>query len=311
MKRSFFDFIKRPRGVFLVLLYLLTAGAIAGSVLCVALPLPQSIGFIAYILYALAAVLLAYTVYTIVIYVPVLKQKATERLKRHAFTANLLEKYDFKTTVFSVLSLVLSIAFAVMNLVSAVMYRSVWFGALAGYYFVLILFRGGVIGSDIKCKKKFRDDENGYERSKWKIYLWSGAFLVLLEVTMAIAVTQMVLSERPTQSGMIMAISNAAYTFYKLVMSIVNLIKAKKNDNPVTQSLRNLNFADACMSMVSLTVLMIATFGEDATDTSMLFMKAAVGFAACVAIIVIASCMIIKADKNIKKLKEEENGRTD
>ncbi|MDE6274686.1 MAG: hypothetical protein K2L87_06535, partial [Clostridiales bacterium] len=98
-----------------------------------------------------------------------------------------------------------------------------------------------------------------------------------LEFAMAGAVTQMMLSERPAQGGEIMAISTAAYTFYKIIMATYNLIKARKLSNPVTQSLRNLNFADACMSVVSLTVLMISTFDSEDTTMAMLFVKATFG----------------------------------
>ena len=62
------------------------------------------------------------------------------------------------------------------------------------------------------------------------------------------------------------------------------------------------------MSMVSLTVLMIATFSETAEHASrLLFLKADVGFAACAAIIALAAVMIITANKRITLLKEKAN----
>ena len=60
--------------------------------------------------------------------------------------------------------------------------------------------------------------------------------------------------------------------------------------------------------MVSLTVLMIATFSETAEHASrLLFLKAGVGFAACAAIIALAAVMIITANKRITLLKEKAN----
>ena len=298
-QNKFLNFIKRPHGLLLSLVYFLTAGAIAGAILVAVMGESQSV--YAYILYGLSALFLGYTVYTIIIYAPVLKQRIKDGLMRHRLTARILEQYDFKTTVFAAISLIISVGFAVMNLVSAILYRNLWYGALAGYYAVLIIFRGFVIFFALRAKKKYGADDERYNTSRWKIHLASGAILILLEIAMAAAVTQMVLSSRPTESGEIMAISNAAYTFYKMVTAIVNLVRARKHDDPVTQSLRNLNFADACMSMVSLTVLMIATFDtSDTQTTEMLFVKATVGFAACVIIIVLASVMIIKSNKALK-----------
>ena len=309
MRKRFLEWLKRPHGWTLILFYAVTAIFIAGSIVFSVILLDTSYGFIAYVFYVLAAVTLSYAVYTIVIYAPAVKRKITEKLNSNKFTANVIGDYEFKTAVFALISFIITIAFAVMNLVSAITYRLIWYGALAAYYFVLVFFRGGVLFANNKCAKKFADDEDKYELCKWKIYLSSGAFLILLEFAMVGAVTQMMLSERPTQSGMIMAISNATYAFYKITMAIINLVRARKLNNPVTQSLRNLNFADACMSIVSLTVLMISTFDSSDNSEAMQYVKYVVGFVGCAVIIAVATVMIIRASKNLQNIKETQNER--
>ena len=89
--------------------------------------------------------------------------------------------------------------------------------------------------------------------------------------------------------------------FYKLVAAIVNLVRAKKSGDYVVQSLRNLNFVDACMSMVSLTVLMLGVFDETGDESFLLPMKAGVGFAACFITLPIAVTMILKTSFALKK----------
>lgn len=305
MFKKLWEWIKHPHGWALIVFYVITAGCIAGAIVFSIVGQGTNYDFAAYLFYVLAAITLGYTVYTVVLFVPVVKRKITEKLKSHAFTANVLEDYDFKTTVFALLSFIITVAFATMNLVSAIIYRLIWYGALAAYYFVLIFFRGGVLLANKKCSKRFSENAAEYEKCKWKIYLASGAFLILLEFAMVGAITQMMLSERPTESGEIMAITNAAYTFYKIIMAILNLAKARKSQNPVTQSLRNLNFADACMSVVSLTVLLISTFNEEDSSMAIHYMKYVVGFVVCAMIIALAAFMIIKANQKIKTLKEE------
>lgn len=303
MFKKLLEWLKRPHGWALILFYVFTVISIAGSIVASIIWHDTSYAFVAYVFYVLAAVTLIYAVYTIVIYAPAVKGKITDKLKANKFTASVLGDYEFKTAVFAIISFAITIAFVFMNLAGAILYRLIWYGALAAYYFVLVLFRGGVLLANKKCAQKFADDADKYEKCKWKIYLSSGAFLILLEFAMAGAVTQMMLSERPTQSGIIMAISNAAYAFYKITMAIVNLVKARKLSNPVTQSLRNLNFADACMSIVSLTVLMISTF--DVAETSaMQYVKYVVGFVVCAVIIAVATVMIIRASKKLQSFKE-------
>lgn len=300
MFKKIWEWIKHPHGWVLIPTYIITAVAVAGSIVFTVVGNSAKFDIIAYIFYGLAALTFGYTVYTIVIFAPKIKDKTKQKLKTNKFTANVLENYDYKTTVFALASFLITIAFAIMNLVSAIHYRLFWYGAIAAYYFVLIFFRGGILFVYKKCAKKYSDNAEEYERCKWKIYLASGAFLVLLEVAMIGAVTEMMLSERPAQSGKIMAIANAAYTFYKIIMSVYNLVKARKLSNPVTQALRNLNFADSCMSIVSLTVLMISAFGGTDSTTAMMYLKYIVGFAVCAGIIEIATFMIIKASKVLK-----------
>lgn len=311
---KFLKWLKRPHGVFLVLIYLLAIAAITASIVLVVIGNKggsETLSSLSYGLFVLAAVLLGFIIYTTVIYAPIIKQKITDKLKSFPFTASIMENYGFKTAVFSIVSFGITVAFATVNLVSAIRYRLLWYGAIAVYYFVLVLFRGGVLLADRLCKKRFAENEKEYENSKLKIYLASGAFLVLVEFAMIAAVTQMMLSERPTESGTIMAIANAAFTFYKTAMAIYNFVKAKQFDNPVTQSLRNLNLADACMSVVSLTVLMISTFNSgDNINPAMNYVKPVVGFIACAVVIAIASVMILRANKKLKALKgESENER--
>lgn len=297
----FLQWLLRPRGIGLFGVYILTVGFAVLSVVCAVGGVKNPIVYAAY---ALAAVSLGYSVYTIVLYAPSFKEKMTARVRQNHFANNLLENYDFKTTFFSLLSFALTVAFVAMNAVSAMRYRLLWYVAIAGYYFVLMIFRGGILFAERRARRVFKDDPKEYERKKWKIYLVGGAILILLEFAMAGAVTQMMLSKKPMQKSEIMTISNAAYTFYKMTMTVVHLVKARKFSDPIVQALRNINFADACMSMVSLTVSMLYTFGE---GNEMMYIKAMTGFSACAAIIAIASVMIVRANRILKKTEGEKS----
>lgn len=232
--------------------------------------------------------------------------KIVERIKNTRYGKKFLEQYGFKTLVFAVISLIISVAFAVFNGVIAVLESSVWYGALAAYYITLVLFRGGVITANGVCRKKAGEDARRVLEVQNKIHLASGAFLVITGIAMGVAVTQMVMYTPPVTYGEITAISNAAYTFYKITIAIVNLVKAKKRADPVSQSLKSLNLADAAMSMVALTVALLTTFGDGSEGSFMLAMKACVGFAACALVLALATYMIISS---AKKLKGEANER--
>ena len=224
--------------------------------------------------------------------------KLTDRIKNTKLGKLFLEQYGFKTLVLAFLSLIISIVFAVFNAVFGVLERSVWYGALAAYYVTLILFRSGVIIAERVCSKRAEGDK--LLNAQNRIYLASGAFLVVTEIAMAAAVTQMIIYGTPIARGEILAIATAAYAFTKISLAIYNLVKAKKYADPVSRSLRCLNFADACMSMVSLTVVLLTTFGREQEEEMTIYLKAFSGFAACALVLALATYMIISASKKLK-----------
>lgn len=120
--------------------------------------------------------------------------KIKERIVRNRYGKAFLEQYGFKTTVLAFVSLIISFAFAVMNGVFGILDRSLWYGVLAGYYVLLIIFRSSVIIADVRCRRRYLQEPVKYDSAQNVIRLASGAFLVMVEIAMAAAVTQMVLA---------------------------------------------------------------------------------------------------------------------
>lgn len=302
-KATLWQWLKRPKGGWLALVYLLTAlscgGAIALAIVGSENSLLAAAGYAAY---AVAAISLAYTVYTIVLYAPTLKKSVMGAIRSNKFAANVVENYGFGTVFWSAISLATTVAFAVMNLVSAINYRLSWYACIAAYYFALILFRAVVLTSAAKCRKKYADNPAKLEKNYDAVYLSGGIFLLILAAATCVAVTKMTIDGMPVKKGQIMAIANAAHAFYKMTMAIINLRKAKKFANPVIQALRNVNFADACMSIASLTTVLLVTFGG---ESDMLPLKASAGFAACACTIAIAILTIVNACKKMRNQQGE------
>lgn len=232
-------------------------------------------------------------------------QKVKEHIKRNPYGKKFLEQYGFKTMTLGLCSAVVNLGFAVFNIIGAFLYDSVWYVAIAGYYIAIIIFRLSVIFADVKARKKYSESDKRYVLLQNKIELAGGAYLVLVEIAMATVITLTVLFEKPVKSSEIMAITTAAYAFFKITMAIINVTKARKHGDPVVQSLRNLNLADACMTMAALTVTLLNTFGKEGGEHFNLVMNSNVGFIACAAVLGIASVMIIKSAKRIKEIRRD------
>lgn len=118
MKQSFavriLRYLKEPALWFCVLAGILTAGFIVGAVMAAAI---GGLGWISYVLYAGAAVLLAYMIYIMIRFAPQAKTAIVEKAKRHRFTENLIGDYGFRTIVFAVCSFAVSVAYVILNAV--------------------------------------------------------------------------------------------------------------------------------------------------------------------------------------------------
>lgn len=93
-----------------------------------------------------------------------------------------------------------------------------------------------------------------------------------------------------------MAISIAAYTFYKITMAVINMVKVRKMQPPILITIRNIGGADALVSMLTLQTTMLASFpGNGSLDANR--MNGVTGLAVCVLISVLEISMIYYAYK--------------
>ncbi len=289
------NFLKKPSLVFLCFNLFITLAGIVGSLIFVYI---EYTGVFSYIVYAVSALSLAYSVYALIKFAPSLKEKFTAQLKKKRLVKTFIENYSFRTLINSTVSLVINLAFVAFNIVLAVLNRSVWYGASAVYYLLLSALKGWVFSIDSKAKKD-NNDSDKYYIAQLKNYRNCGIALFVLELGMTAIVTLMVLQEKPMNYSEIIAIALATYTFYKIAFAIKNVLSARKHKNPQIQTFRNIGLAEAAISLVSLQMALVATFSETGTDMTVL--NALTGFTACALTIAMGIFMIVNGTKLIKE----------
>lgn len=230
--------------------------------------------------------------------------KLDKKFGENKFYAQFKEDYGFRTLSLTLGGAFINVVYAIINSVSGMVYMSLWYGVFAGYYVVLALQRIGVILSYRITKRVCAGDKIKLERGKWKIYLANGAVFVPLDMALGVIITVMFIRQKPTVSGDIMAIASAAYTTYKMVMAIRNLLKAKKMDDAIIKTVRCIALVDALASLIVLEMTLITTFGSFEAE-EMRIMTAVTGFVVCAFTIGIGSYMIIKGAKTLGLNKEQ------
>ena len=169
--------------------------------------------------------------------------------------------YGASNVFWSLVSLLINIGYAVLNIVLAVLLNSLWYGLIAIFYAVLMGARITIIFLARHIAIKYWINKTELLYAELKVSIGSGGLIFLMDLSMAFAVTFMITNTPPYSSGKIVAIGLAAYTFYKIILAIVNLVRSRKNGDPVVTALRNISMADACMSLVNTTITLDMTFG--------------------------------------------------
>ena len=171
-----------------------------------------------------------------------------------------------RTLKIALASLVFNIAFATYHLAMGLVTSSWWLLTLGSYYLVLSVVRFVVLRS--KTKERF-------------IAKFTGWMLILLSIPLAGTVILSVVEDRGHERHMIVMIAMAAYAFTKITLATIKLIKARRSTSATLITLRNISFADAFVSIFALQRSMLVSF-EGMTETEIVIMNAALGFAVCV-----------------------------
>ena len=198
-------------------------------------------------------------------------------------------------------SLAWSALYGVFQLWLGVYHGTFWFCSLGAYYICLAVMRFFLAGH---TRKYAPGEKMQLELKKYRICGW--VFLVM-NLALSLIVFFMVYWNRTFVHHEITTIAMAAYTFGTFTLAIINVVKYKKYNSPVFSASKAINFAAACVSMLTLTSTMLTTFSDGSFDEmGQKMMLGGVGFAVSAIIVVMAIVMIVRATKRIKQFKTEE-----
>lgn len=168
--------------------------------------------------------------------------------------------YVFRTFIFSALSFFVTLVFTIYNKFLGVAYKSVWNIGIALYYALLLCIRAYIIFSERKFYKNNLTDEQK-DRKRKIIFFVQSILLLIIDFALIAPISLMVLQKRAIKFSQIPAIAMAGYTSFKIFVSTRNIFKTKFEMNLSIKMLRNINFIDALVSILSLQYTLIMTFG--------------------------------------------------
>lgn len=201
----------------------------------------------------------------------------------------LYQKNSFLITKISIsFSLILNLIFGILKLGIGIYYVSWWFITFASYYLLLCFMR-------IYLVKNIDNHSKEYE-----ILKHTGIILLFLNsILVGIIVLIIKQNQIINYDGHLIYLVSL-YDFYLIISAIVNVVKHRKNHNPIIVSSKCINLTVAMVSMIFLEVAMIYQFGNNDSNFKII-MTASTGLAVYLINSFISIFMIIRANKNIKK----------
>lgn len=290
MKRAqeiLYRFLHPPKWILLIL------PPIVFAVLTYVLYFGKS-GIPAYLTYGMSA----YCLVIWVLPIPKLSRKAKAYTVQHlngtAFGRRYLSDLAFRGSVSLYSGMTINFLYVVFRIFVGIRYASVWDMTIAVYYLLLGLMRLSLILS--YHSRTVKSELRCYCRMAWLLFA--------LNIPMGGMVLLMVLTDSGySYPGYVIYLS-ALYTFYTVILSVVNIVRFRKLGNPILSAAKILNLVAALMSLLGLQTAMIAQF-SDGEGNFRVKMNAATGGTVWFAVILIAVYMLFHSRK-MKEVKSLE-----
>ena len=198
--------------------------------------------------------------------------------------------FNKKELIVSISSLFISFLYTIYNMVIGILNYSIFNGIISIYYLLLTICNSILVYRIYRTKKS----EKLYEITYIFIYI----ILFLLTISFIGPAILLLLNDNIFFLDTIYSIVCALFTTISMTFSIINYVKARKEDNENIKLLRLCNLISSLLSIIILQNILILSNGE--LDNDMLILSI---FSTCIIILFIIVLIIIKFVFYIKKIK--------
>ena len=156
-------------------------------------------------------------------------------------------------------------------------------------------------GNVFYSKRKY-----GTELKQARALRFSGIMFVVMTLVFSGVIVLIYKANHYFEYAGILIYAVAAFTFHKLTLAILNIFKAKKQNDLYIENIRNINLASA---LISIIILQVAMFQAFSPENNLGFANALTGAGVSAIILVLGIFMIIKANKKLKELNKNRDDK--
>lgn len=221
-------------------------------------------------------------------------------LNGHPVMGRLLRDYRYRTVTFTNVSFFFNLVFSFLNLFFGLRQVSWWFITFFVYYLLLSIMRFVLLRAENRnnrsreCSVLQPEKEHQNEVG---IYQNGGKIMIMLAVALMGSVVLIVKNGDGKSYPGYLILVVAAYTFFKIIIAVKNMIQIGKYKSPLLKTIRHIGYADAMMSLLSLQTAMFASFGKGENQAVIYSMNGLTGGIVCMIILIMGIHMILSAKR--------------
>lgn len=242
---------------------------------------------------------IAYGIYVIAFYglvtvsaaLPKLVKGVNSFLHENALTNRVLTDRELRFRLELYGEQVINFGYGIFKCVAAFFYADAWMGA-DGFY---NLVQGIIQLFQILRRKKAVTMEQ-----QWKSYRSCGWMVLIMHLSTTGLAFLMIHDHMAEEYPGFMIFATAAFAFYKLISSFIDVAKDRRHAHPIDSSVRLLDFSQALFNLFSLQVAMIHAFGQGFAYEGL--MNTLTGSAVSLLMAAMGVYMIRRAGRELKKI---------
>lgn len=252
---------------------------------------------IAYIIYVFSFYTLSVLSVFFSMVFPKQYQSIRHKLYENPVSNRYLTDATFRTHISLYSSLAINVLYVGINLLSYILYRSMWFICLAVYYIILAMMR--FLLARYATRNGFGSNRIGELRRTVT------CSYILLSVNFALSgsVLMILYQNKGYEYHGILIYVMAMYTFYITTHAIIDLVKYRKYKSPVMTMTKVIALSAALVSMLSLETAMLSQFGQELSAKDEWLMVALTGAGVSAVVVTMSIYMIVTSTKEIRKLR--------
>lgn len=241
-------------------------------------------------------------------------QRARSFTNKHKLSRRFLNDEEYRIRISIVVGIAVDTFWALINIGMGMAFVSAWFITLGCYYLLFGLMRELLLlqfnsGAKEKiqdaCDKSSCKEGRAPTKKERKTAFACGVFMIASTFIMSGIATLLLHGDATIRYGEIQTIALAAFTFYSLIGAIIGLVRLRGRELLLVVNCR-VNMCIALVSLFTLEMAMLATFGTNDDITLTLILPALTGAAVSVALCLMG-ILTVKQARTTKTVAQKDS----